>query len=48
MFRNWHSIFLLNEQTYDLMTDGGNDVEMQRHYQIMINNQLKALERKIF
>jgi hypothetical protein len=48
MYRNWHSIFLLNEQTYDLMTDGGNDVEMQRHYQIMINNQLKALERKIF
>ncbi len=48
MYRNWHSIFLLNEQTYDLMTDGGNDIEMQRHYQKMIANQLKALEEKIF
>jgi hypothetical protein len=48
MYKNWHSIFLLNEQTYDLMTDGGNDREMQRYYHHKVAAELKQLESNIF
>lgn len=48
MYKNWHAIFLLNEQTYDLMTDGGNDVDMQRYYQRKIDGELRALDQTIF
>lgn len=48
MYKNWHAIFLLNEQTYDLMTDGGNDREMQRYYQQKVAAELKQLENLIF
>lgn len=32
VYKNWHSIFILNEETYDLMTDGGNDLQMQKYW----------------
>jgi hypothetical protein len=48
MYKNWHSIFLLNEKTYDLMTDGGNDKKMQRYYMQKIAGELKTIELKIF
>ena len=48
MYKNWHAIFLLNEQTYDLMTDGGNDVQMQRYYEKKIKGELRALGQIIF
>jgi hypothetical protein len=48
VYKNWHSIFLLNEQTYDLMTDGGNDKEMQLYYIKLMAGELKALEQDFF
>ena len=48
MYKNWHAIFLLNEMTYDLMTDGGNDIDMQRHYQKKTEGELKVLLESIF
>ena len=47
IFRNWHVIFILNENTYDLMTDGGNNRQMQIYWQRKIEGELKALEEEL-
>jgi hypothetical protein len=47
IFKNWHSIFILNEKTYDLMTDGGNNTQMQIFWQRKIAGELNALIREI-
>lgn len=43
LFDNWHSIFILEQKTYDLMTNGGNNARMQHFYEKKIENALKAL-----
>jgi len=48
IYKNWHAIFLLHEQTYDLMTDGGNDREMQMYYIQLMEGELKTLELDYF
>lgn len=47
IYRNWHSIFILNENTYDLMTDGGNNRQMQIYWQRKIEGELNALEKEL-
>ena len=44
VYKVWHSIFLMSEQTYDLMTDGGNDFDMQKYYQQKICNELNMIK----
>lgn len=48
IYRNWHTIYLLHEKTYDLMTDGGNDEKMQLYFEQMTDAQIQRLQESVF
>jgi hypothetical protein len=47
IYRNWHEIFILNEDTYDLMTDGGNNRQMQIYWHRSTKGELEALAKEM-